>query len=135
GRLRRTHQSLRRRDGAHRPLSGSACPPTPRALVRGAWLGDADRKEKRGEARQGGARPQTRCRPASHVGRWYRLPLDNPGASPRLGRLRSSGKNNRFASAYVAVNECPDGYEGWTSTHRWLLPIGNANRVRRRAWP
>jgi hypothetical protein len=27
-------------------------------------------------------------------------------------------------SACLAVNRCPDGYEGWTSTHRWLSPIG-----------
>ncbi len=51
------------------------------------------------------------------------------------GGLRSSNKSNQFASACLAVNECPDGYEGWTSTHRWLLPIGNADRVRCRAWP
>src|SRR6516162_7770865 len=27
------------------------------------------------------------------------------------------------------------GTRGWTSTHRWLLPIGNTGRVRRKAWP
>jgi hypothetical protein len=40
-----------------------------------------------------------------------------------------------LASACLAVNECPDGYEGWTSTHRSLLPIGNVGRVRGKAWP
>ena len=57
-------------------------------LHHGRWsgparLGDADREEKRREAGQGGACSQARCRPASHVGRWHRLPLDNPGASRR----------------------------------------------------
>lgn len=35
----------------------------------------------------------------------------------------------------MAVNGYPDGYEGWTSPHRWLPPMDNVDRARGKAWP
>jgi hypothetical protein len=133
-RLRWSYQPLRRRDGAHRALSSSTRPYASRALVWIARLGDEDRKEERCQTRQSRSRAQAcRC-PTSHVDRWNRVPVDNPRVHTGCGSVERT-HSQQSEPASLAVNGYPDGYEGWTSPHRWLPPMDNVDRARGRAWP